>query len=72
METLRFVVPSLTSTNTNADLGSVLLGLSGIEHIALDDATHVLSVDYDPAFADRDTISDIITKSGYPCQVPPS
>lgn len=66
METLLITVPSLNSANRVVDLGAALLGLSGVEHVDMDDTKHTVSVVYDPAFADRETISQIIIGAGYP------
>lgn len=70
MATIRFTVPSLDTDNETVDLGSSLLGLSGVEHVDMDDGAHTVTVLYDPDFADRETLSQIITHSGYPLQEP--
>lgn len=66
METAHFDIPSLNTVNRTVDLGSVLLGLSGVERVDFDETAHTVSVVYDPAYSDRDTIGQIIESSGYP------
>lgn len=68
MATIRLTVPALDTVNATVDLGATLLGLSGVEHVDLDDNAHTVSVEYDPAFADDETISRVIVGSGYPCK----
>lgn len=70
METLRFTVPSLDSANETADLGASLIGLSGVERVDMDQGGHTVAVLYDPDFADHETLSQIITHSGYPLREP--
>jgi copper chaperone CopZ len=68
MATICFSVPSIDTGNETADLGSSLIGLSGVERVDMDNGAHTVTVLYDPDFADRETLSQIITHSGYPLQ----
>lgn len=70
MASIRFTVPSLDSANEIADLEASLIGLSGVERVDMDEGGHTVSVLYDPDFADRETLSQIITHSGYPLGEP--
>ncbi len=66
METVHFQIPSVDTLNRTVDLGAILVALSGVEHVDFDDETHTVSILYDPAYSDRDTISQILKSSGYP------
>jgi copper chaperone CopZ len=64
METMDFVVPDLDYAGA-VDLSNALTPLNGVAHVAVDPASHTLTVDYDPAYSTPEMIQSTITGAGY-------
>lgn len=63
-----FSVPSIISQREAMDLSNSLNSLSGIEHIAANSADHTVSITYDTAYIDRDSLKEFIQRTGYPVE----
>lgn len=63
-----FTVPSIVSEREVMDLSNSLNSLSGIEHVAANPADHTVSITYDTAYIDRDSLKEFIRRTGYPVE----
>lgn len=68
METVRYTVQGLTDEAAAVDLANTITALNGVGGVTANPATHVITVEYDPHFANADVITNSIEKSGYPAQ----
>lgn len=64
-EHAHLVLTNFNTPNEALDLGSSLLGISGVGHVDVDPLGHTVSVDYDRAYLSEVNLRAIITGSGY-------
>lgn len=66
MHTAVFSIPHLDEIAEVTDLGSILLGISGVGHARFDVDAHNVSVEYDPDYVTADFLARTIKGAGYP------
>lgn len=66
MQTVQLSIPQLDTGSVAVDLGAVLVGLSGVAKVSMDQERHTVSVQYDPHFVSEALIREIVKNAGYP------
>lgn len=66
MQTAVFSIPHLNANAEATDLGSILLGISGVSHAETDVDAQTVSIEYDPEYVNADFLARTIKGAGYP------
>ncbi len=69
METMEFVVPDLNDAEV-VDLSNTLTALNGVGHVGVDARASMVTVDYDPDYANPNIIKGNIVGAGYRVKEP--
>jgi hypothetical protein len=68
MRTAGISILALSDARHAQDLSNALIGISGIAHIDVDIAAHMLVVEYDPEHLDPGALTTFIKRAGYPIE----
>lgn len=70
VDQVKLTIPGIRDDASAADLGNVLMGISGVAGIDLNADAHTVTVDYDPSYVDPIMLRNSVRGSGYPAAEP--
>jgi copper chaperone CopZ len=65
MPTIDITIPKIAEASEVPDLATALTGASGVEHVHVDVAGGVVSVEYDARFTDEAALRGLVSGAGY-------
>jgi copper chaperone CopZ len=68
MQQSSLVIPQLETRAQAIDLTNSLLGVSGVGHVAVDESTRTLTVEYDPTHLSEAALKEFVKGAGYPSE----
>jgi copper chaperone CopZ len=66
VQTVRLVISKLDGSGEAGDLANTIIGISGVAGVSVDLGSHIVSIEYDPAFVSPKLVQQSIEGAGYP------